>query len=148
MADYLTKRGGVWWFTRDPFDTEFIQNKILAEGALTGLNEEARRVIFLLADTGLRLSEATNLDQGSIVLDAVVPHVQVRPDGRRMKTQQTGICLRGFLSEESRPRPRSNQRTIWPRRSLSENTERLEEENGGAERAGYSSRLGTPLRSL
>jgi hypothetical protein len=32
----------------------FVRNNILAEGALSGLNEEARRILLLMVDTGLR----------------------------------------------------------------------------------------------
>ncbi|TGT23422.1 integrase, partial [Mesorhizobium sp. M4B.F.Ca.ET.169.01.1.1] len=46
---------------RAAFTAEFIQEKILAEGALDGLNDEARHLIYVIADTGLRLSEASNL---------------------------------------------------------------------------------------
>ena len=53
------------------------------------MNEEQRRIIYLIAETGLRLSEACNLTRETIVLDADVPHVLVREDGRRMKTEQS-----------------------------------------------------------
>ena len=52
--------------SRSPYEQGFIQNTMLAEGALKGLNEDARLVIYLLADTGLRLSEALNLQANSI----------------------------------------------------------------------------------
>ena len=71
---------------RAAFAAQFVQDKIFAAGALAGLNSEARAVIYIVAETGLRLSEATNLTRSTIRLDAAVPHVQVRPDGRRMKT--------------------------------------------------------------
>ncbi|RED25781.1 phage integrase family protein [Rhodopseudomonas thermotolerans] len=74
---------------RQPFETDFIQNKLLAEGALKGLNEEARHVIYLLADTGLRPSEAVNLQAHAIHLDAPIPYVEVLPDGRVMKTEDS-----------------------------------------------------------
>jgi hypothetical protein len=65
---------------RPPFSTDFVQTRILAEGALLGLNEEARRTVFLMADTGLRLSEACNLNETSIFLDCAIPHIKVMPD--------------------------------------------------------------------
>ncbi len=71
---------------RAAFAAQFVQDKIFAAGALAGLNSEARAVIYIVAETGLRLSEATTLTRSTIRLDAAVPHVQVRPDGRRMKT--------------------------------------------------------------
>lgn len=66
-----------------------MQDRILADGALDGMNDEQRRLVYLIAETGLRLSEACNLTRERIVLDALVPHVQIREDGRRMKTLQS-----------------------------------------------------------
>jgi integrase len=74
---------------RAAFRPEFVQDRLLATGALAGLNGEARAIIYLMAETGLRLSEAANLDQSTIVLDGEVPHVQVRANGRRLKTKQS-----------------------------------------------------------
>lgn len=51
-----------------------------------GLNSEARRTVMLIADTGLRLSEAINLNGTTIHLDCAVPYVEVLPDGRHVKT--------------------------------------------------------------
>lgn len=75
---------------RVAFDPAFVQETLLAEGRLAGMNDEARRVLYLVAETGLRLSEACNLTPDTIRLDAPVPHVIVRADGRRMKTKQSG----------------------------------------------------------
>jgi integrase len=73
--------------SRPPFPIDFVQDRILANGALMGLNDEARRVVMLMADTGLRLSEAVNLNRTTIHLDCDIPYVQVLPDGRRVKTK-------------------------------------------------------------
>lgn len=80
---------GVAHVSRPPFAIDFVQNQILAEGALMGMNPEARGAIFLIADTGLRLSEAVNLNESTIHLDCDIPHVEVLPDGRRVKTQDS-----------------------------------------------------------
>jgi integrase len=53
------------------------------------LNEEARRVLLLMADTGLRLTEAANLNKGTIHLDCDIPYIEVLPDGRRAKTEDS-----------------------------------------------------------
>lgn len=71
------------------FAPAFVQSKILATGALDGLNVDARHVVYLMAETGLRLSEAVNLTAKTINLTAEVPHVQVRPEDRKMKTDQS-----------------------------------------------------------
>jgi len=75
--------------TRPPFATDFVQDAILAEGALMGLNDEARRAVMLIADTGLRLSEAVNLNGTTIHLDCTIPYIDVQPDGRRVKTRDS-----------------------------------------------------------
>jgi integrase len=74
---------------RPPFEPTFIQNTLLAEGALDGLNEDARLVVHVLADTGLRPSEAVNLQAHAIHLDAPIPYVEVLPDGRVLKTEDS-----------------------------------------------------------
>lgn len=80
---------GVTHVSRPPFPIEFVRDKILADGALMGLNAEARGAVFLIADSGLRLSEAVNLNETTIHLDCDIPHVEVLPDGRRVKTQDS-----------------------------------------------------------
>jgi integrase len=74
---------------RIPFDTEFVQNRLLANDALAGLNEDARLVLFVVADTGLRPSEVVNLQADAIVLNAAIPYVRILPDGRRLKTEDS-----------------------------------------------------------
>ena len=71
---------------RVAYDTEFITGTLLAPGALAGLNREARLVVLALVNTGLRISEALNLDASTIRLDTAVPHVRVLPDGRVTKS--------------------------------------------------------------
>ena len=58
--------------SRVPCDTDFIQNKLLAAGALDGLNEEAWHVIYVVADTGMRPSEVVNLTENEICLDVAI----------------------------------------------------------------------------
>ena len=74
---------------RTAFDPKFVQDVILADGALDGLNEEARRVVYVCADTGLRLSEIVNLLPHHIHLDADVPHVEIVAEGRKLKTRHS-----------------------------------------------------------
>lgn len=73
--------------TRPPFDPAWVQDRILV--GLMGLNPEARRTIMLIADTGLRLSEAINLNARSVHLDCSIPYVEVKPDGRHVKTSDS-----------------------------------------------------------
>jgi integrase len=92
---------------RPPFDPAFIQNTLLAEGALEGLNEEARHLIYVLADTGLRPSEAANLREHTIHLDAPIPYVEILPDERVLKTEDSRreIPLVGTALAAMRLRP-------------------------------------------
>jgi integrase len=74
---------------RSPYERDFIQNKLLADHALDGLNEDARLVLYILADTGLRPSRLVNLQANAIHLDAPIPFVEILPDGRVLKTEDS-----------------------------------------------------------
>jgi integrase len=101
---------------RVAFAPELVQTRFLAEGMFDDLNDEARRIVFLVIETGLRLSEACNLSRLTIKLDAPIPHVQVRPDGRQIKTDQSerdiplvGVALVAMkLQPDGFPRYRDN----------------------------------------
>lgn len=74
---------------RYPFTSEFIQNELLKPGTI-GLNEEARLLIFAMADTGARIAELTGLEKEDIFLDAEIPHIKIRPNKTRsLKTPQS-----------------------------------------------------------
>ncbi len=92
---------------RVPYETDFVQNRLFAEGALAGLNEDARLVLYVVADTGLRPSEVVNLREDAIVLDTPIPYVRILPDGRRLKTEDSRreIPLVGAALAAMRTRP-------------------------------------------
>jgi len=92
---------------RVPYETEFIQKRLLAKGALDGLNEDARLVVYVVADTGLRPSEVVNLQEDAIVLKGPIPHVKILPEGRRLKTAdaQREIPLVGAALAAMQKRP-------------------------------------------
>ncbi|WP_426615312.1 hypothetical protein [Bradyrhizobium sp. McL0616] len=73
--------------SRSPFEAEFIQERLLATGALDGMNEEARLILYVVARTGLRLSEAANLQPHTVHLDTAIPYVRtffsLEEDGAR-----------------------------------------------------------------
>ena len=102
--------------SRKAFTADYIRDTLLKLGALTELNEEARDAFYVMVETGLRLSEIVNLVPSTIMLDAGVPHVSVRADGRRMKTPQSerdqplvGIALEAMQRRaEGFPRYRDN----------------------------------------
>ena len=89
------------------FAPDFVQNNILADGVFKDINPEARRVVYLVAETGLRLSEATGLTRDAIHLDAPVPYVCVMADGRELKTDQSHreIPLVGVALKAMREQP-------------------------------------------
>lgn len=72
---------------RVPYDPEFVRARILPGRELMALNAEARAIVLMVATTGLRPSEAAALTAPRIVLDAAVPHVQIRPDARQLKSR-------------------------------------------------------------
>ncbi len=74
---------------RAAFATDWVQNTLLAEGILDGLNREARAIVYLMVETGIRLSEACNLRRNHIILDHDIPHIKILPEGRQLKTDQS-----------------------------------------------------------
>ena len=71
------------------FAPAFVQDRILADGVFDDLNAEARRVFYLVVETGLRLSEAISLSRATIRLNSAVPHICVVPEDRDIKTDQS-----------------------------------------------------------
>lgn len=64
---------------RQPFPTEWIRDRLVAPGALDGLNDQACDAFLALVETGLRPAEVLNAAPEDIVLDAEVPHLRIRP---------------------------------------------------------------------
>jgi integrase len=116
---------------RIPYANDFIQNHLLKNGALSGLNTEARRVLYLMVETGLRLSEAVNLTHETIKLDDDVPHVQIRADGRKLKTDvsERDIPLVGVSLDVMRLQPHGFPRYRDKSASLSSTVNKFLREN-------------------
>lgn len=74
---------------RAAFEADFVQKTLLALGAFGDLNEEARRIVYVMADTGLRPSEICNLTESTIRLSHKIPHVEILPEGRQTKTRDS-----------------------------------------------------------
>lgn len=95
--------------TRPPFSDVWIKAKLLADGALDGLNTEARLILLGMINTGYRPSEGAGLVADTIRLDADVPHIVIRPeDHRTLKNANaerviplTGISLKAFKQASS-----------------------------------------------
>lgn len=89
--------------TRKAFSTAWISDKLLAPGALDGLNGEARAILLGMVNTGYRPSEGAGLTADQIRLDANVPHIRIEPVGRTLKTAASrrvipllGVSLEAF----------------------------------------------------
>ncbi|MEJ6848615.1 DUF6538 domain-containing protein [Sinorhizobium fredii] len=88
---------------RPPFSDKWIREVILKDGALDGLNKEARCILLAMINTGARPSEIAGLMPEHIRIDGDVPHISIEPVGRQLKNQQskrviplTGISLKAF----------------------------------------------------
>lgn len=88
---------------RPPFSDRWIREVILKEGALDGMNKEARCILLGMVNTGARPSELAGLLPEHIRLDVKVPHISIEPVGRQLKNQQskrviplTGVSLKAF----------------------------------------------------
>lgn len=89
--------------TRPPFSTDWIRDRLLAPGALDGLNPDARGLVLGMVNTGYRPSEGAALTAETIRLDCDVPHISIEPEGRQIKTKHarrviplTGVSLEAF----------------------------------------------------
>jgi len=71
---------------RPPFSTDFIRDKLLAPGALDGLNTDARCILLGMINTGYRPSEGAALTAPQIRLDDQIPHISIEPIGRQLKS--------------------------------------------------------------
>lgn len=75
---------------RAPFSNEWVRTRILVPGLFDGLRLELRVIIYLLIETGARLSELVNLKPEDIRLGAQVPHIIIRPEQKReLKTEDS-----------------------------------------------------------
>lgn len=117
---------------RVPFDTAFIQDELFGAGALDGLNEDARLIVYVLADTGLRPSEVVNLQPHAIHLDAPIPYVEILPDGRVLKTEDSRreVALVGVALAAMKLRPEGFARYRDKSSSLSATVNKYLLENG------------------
>lgn len=72
---------------RVPFSDKWIKTKLLANGALDGLNDEARCVLLTCINTGARPSEIAGLMKQHIHVSGKVPYIEIEPEGRQLKNQ-------------------------------------------------------------
>ena len=117
--------------TRSPYEPAFIQTRFLG-GSLDGLNEDARFVLYVMIETGLRPSEIVNLRGPTIILNAPVPHVRIIADGRRLKTDDSEreIPLVGVALEALKLRPNGFPKYRDAATTLSATVNKYMSENG------------------
>ncbi len=75
--------------TRPAFSRAWVQDKLLAEGALDGLNCEARDALLMMVNTGLPPSEILSCPLDDFVLGADIPFLRVAANGRELKQRHT-----------------------------------------------------------
>jgi len=89
--------------TRPPFSEDWIRSRLLAPGALDGLNGQASALLLGMINTGYRPSEGAALTAETIRLECDVPHISIEPEGRQLKSRYarrviplTGVSLEAF----------------------------------------------------
>ena len=91
-----------------PFSTDWIRGRLLAPGALDGLNAEARDAFLIMVNTGARPGEIVGCLPEELRVEADIPHMRIRerdgPDGRRLKNAQSerDVPLVGVSLEAAR----------------------------------------------
>lgn len=85
--------------TRLPFETDYILNVLLNPERLAGLNEQAKWALHAFAETGAGFSELVGLLPEDIVLNAQIPHINIRRrkfHGLKTRFRPREIPLVGF----------------------------------------------------
>lgn len=77
---------GAKYTRRQAYEPDFVREHFLAKPQVGNLNLEASAIVRLVALTGMRPSEIVALETHRIRLDDTIPHVQIRPDARQLKT--------------------------------------------------------------
>ncbi|GGO39300.1 integrase [Gemmobacter aquaticus] len=105
---------------RLPFSDGWIRDRLLAPGALDGMNDQERCILMVVINTGARLSEVAGLRAEEICLDHSVPHLSFQPIGRQLKSSNASrsIPLLGIALDAMRqfpegfPRYRENSASL------------------------------------
>lgn len=119
--------------TRLPFSDIWIKEKILADGALDRLNDEARCIVLLMINTGARPSELAGLRQQDIRLTDNIPHISIEPyEGHQLKnkTAKRQIPVTGVSLEKLRFFPNGFTRYANSSASLSGTVNKYFREQG------------------
>lgn len=124
---------------RPPFSEEWIKTKLLAPGALDGLNTEARCILLGMVNTGYRPSEGAGLMPQHIKLDGKVPYISIEPVGRQLKNAASKrvIPLAGVSLEAFRQCPKGFP-TYRAKDLVSATVNKFLRENGLLETPGHT----------
>ena len=118
--------------TRPPFSSGWIRERLLRTGALDGLNDHARAIFLVMVNTGARPSELAGLTPEEIQLDADIPHISIKPIGRKLKSgnARRTIPLLGISLEAMRSFPDGFSRYQARSAGLSGTVNKFLRENG------------------
>jgi integrase len=125
---------------RPPFSAKWIREKLMAPGALDGLNPEARAILLVMVNTGCRPSELAALSANTIHLNHNVPHIAIEPEGRQVKSKyaKRTIPLLGVSLEAMRAFPKGFSRYQKNSASLSATVNKFLRENCLMESDGHT----------
>jgi len=118
---------------RPGFSDDWIRTRLMAKGALDGLNPEARGITLGMINTGYRPSEGAALREEHILLDDDVPRIVITPEARREiknKVSRRYIPLTGISLEVFRAFPTGFARYRENASSLSSTVNKFLRENG------------------
>lgn len=117
---------------RPPFSSEWIKERLLAPGALDGLNDQARAIFLAMVNTGARPSELAALLEDQIHLQANVPYISVEAVNRTVKSANARrvIPLLGVSLEALRAFPKGFSRYVDSSASLSATINKFLRTNG------------------
>jgi len=95
-----------------PFEDTWVRKKVLVPGLFDGLNDDLRLMIYVLIETGARMSEICNILPENIHLDCDVPYIAIRPTNREIKAKASNrdIPLVGVALDAMRKAPNGFER--------------------------------------
>ncbi|MCE8439825.1 DUF6538 domain-containing protein [Rhodovulum sulfidophilum] len=125
---------------RLPFSSTWIRDRLLAPGALDGLNDQARAIFLLMINTGARPSELAALSAQTIHLDANTPFIEIMGEGRQLKSvnAERKIPLLGVSLEALRAFPGGFDRYRTNSASLSATVNKFLKQNDLKETGGHT----------
>lgn len=113
---------------RPSFSRDWVKDRLLDPEAFTTLNPEARDILLIMINTGLRPSEISDAPLEDFCIQENIPHLKIAPNGRELKVAHTrrDIPLLGVSLEADRGAGRHTEiraKGLWlvcPGQQLSE----------------------------